>query len=626
MSAPTRLAKPRERGAALILTIVVIMILTTLALTMAAFTVTEERTATTYRDSLQTRQLAEAGARAIQEMFINPDQTLLVPVFNPTATGDDPDSSPPNWDYWGADDAAIETKLNEIGIWREARSGANPPRYTGAQGNLFQGPFKDSWERVFGGLYESSTNDHYDLKFNCTNPATGVLITNAATKCWLDTKINALLLDHGDDWNLDSGKITDISLYAPPIDAASSRAFGLATVRVTAIKTLDGQVVARETIEAVMVDVTPKPAVLGNGDIVFKNTAGTMCGNGCEQIHANGNADVGSISGGQPPMVTATGTVTGGSGSTKPSSSAVETPRINPWDLEYRPRATADLAKYYLAAARPLDPRWTNVSLTDNDPPRPCGYKGWSRCQDYGLEYSSPTDSPPNADRPRTAANVPALYKWDSAIQGWKLCSTGVALTGGVACLGAPTFSVTRVADQVVSGTGDLNDLPYAKHRVPKTIFQIGTPQNGATVLVDGMFKKHTAMTAMMTIIAVGSIDLTSASTWGPGNASKVMWVSGRDIDTHANCCAPSNTCATNLTTPLYSGVIASHEQFQTGSQNALLGVLIAENRVNYDTFVDNSLAINSDNGDHGSLCNDPDWPWTMPVNPAIASMKSAAN
>jgi hypothetical protein len=47
---------------------------------------------------------------------------------------------------------------------------------------------------------------------------------------------------------------------------------------------------------------------------------------------------------------------------------------------------------------------------------------------------------------------------------------------------------------------------------------------------------------------------------------------------------------------------------------------------VQYDPLVSGTLAINSDNGDHASLCGMPDWPWTMPVTPAIASMKTATN
>jgi hypothetical protein len=445
--------------------------------------------------------------------------------------------------------------------------------------------------------------------------------------CWLDRKINALL-GTGGSFTLDTGKITDISFYAPPM--AGGRAYGLATVRVTATKfDTDGTTpVARETLEAVIIDINPKPSVLGNGDIIFKVIAGTMCGDGCEQIHANGNATVGAISGGQNPMVTATGTVTGGSGSTKNGAKNVVTPRINPWDLEYKPRIASELDKYYLLAARPLDVIWTDNDPTNGTPPRRCGIGSSGWCQDYGLEYTPATAAPPNVSKPRTVLDEPRMYKWSSATEGWTECSSGNALSGGTACPGAPTFSVTRVADFVIlnGGAGDENDLPYAKDRVPMTEFRIGSAQVGATVLVDGRFSKLGNMNTTMSVIAAGSIDLQSQTEFAPALTNRSLFISGRDIDTHANCCAPSNTCATNLGLPAFAGIIAAHEQIETGSQNVLLGVIIGENRVNYDLFVNSTTAINADNGDHGSLCGIPDWPWAMPIIPAIASMKTATN
>jgi hypothetical protein len=135
-----------------------------------------------------------------------------------------------------------------------------------------------------------------------------------------------------------------------------------------------------------------------------------------------------------------------------------------------------------------------------------------------------------------------------------------------------------------------------------------------------------------MTIVAVGTLGFHSQSDWRPAMSNRVMWISGRDIDTHSNCCAGSNTCSTNLGTPDYAAIIAAHEQIKNDSQSALLGVLIGENRVNEDPTIGGSAAASTlnaldlDSGDHGSLCNNPEWPWTMPVTPAIASMKSAAN
>lgn len=632
MTHPAKPARPnargrqRQRGAALILTVVVIMVLTTLALAMATFTVTEERTAATYRDSLQTRMLAEAGVRVVQEMFRSPNDRNLVPLYGVGETADDPDpDTAPNWDYWGATEAEIDAELNQRGIWRKARTGANPAKYAGNNNRFFQGTFSDSWEQVFGGTYSSTeANDRYDLKFNCKNPANGTPVPDG--DCWLDEKINSYLLappaDPEEKYNLDTGRIVDISFYAPPTDA-SGNAYGLATVRVTAEKTDDdGTVNARETIEAVIIDTTPKPAVLGNGDIVFKTTAGVMCGDGCEQIHANGNATVGTISGGEDPMVTAEGTVTGGGSSTKGGVKEVMAPEINPWDLAYRPTVASELAKYYLVAARPLDGIWTDGDVSNNIEPRPCGINGLSLCQDYNLEF---TPAPDNTPRTRRAADIPHLYKWDSAKEGWTICSSGTNLSGGAACPGAPTFSVTRQDDLPVDGSDDTNDLPYNVNTVPQTQFQITSAQVGATVLVDGKFYKHGNMDTTMTIIAVGTLGFHASSTWAPAMSNKVMWITGRDLDTHSNCCAPSNTCSTNLSLPDYAGIMAAHEQVVNDSQHAILGILIGENRVNLDPSVNSTLAIDSSKGDHGSLCNNPSWPWALPVTPGIASMKSAA-
>jgi len=203
-----------QRGAALILTVIVIMVLTTLGMAMVAFTTTEERTATTYRDSLQTRALAEAGVRVVQEMFRTPQDSNLVPVYSSTAIADDT-ANPKTYHYWGADAGNVkDTQLNEIGIWRLDRAAANPARYSGNNNRFFYPPFTNTWAQTFGGSYNPGA-DNYDLKFSCRNPATGNLIANSETECWLNSKINALLVADT-DYNLHPGRITDISFYAPP--------------------------------------------------------------------------------------------------------------------------------------------------------------------------------------------------------------------------------------------------------------------------------------------------------------------------------------------------------------------------------------------------------------------------
>jgi hypothetical protein len=609
-----RLRPAKQRGAALILTVVVVMVLTTLGLAMVGFTTTEERTATSYRDGLQARATAEAGVRLAEEMFRDPTNRLMVPVFS--ATVSNCAGGTPAADYCGADEAATETSLHTKGIWRASRSPISPARYTGPSNVFFQGPFNGDWAQTFGGSYSSTVaNDKYDLKFNCTDPSNSATVVSS-TNCWLDSKFNNLL-QTSTDWNLTTGRITDISFYGPP--TVNGKAYGICTVRVTAVKAdSTGAIIAREVMEAVIGDAQPKPAVLGNGDIVFKTHAGVMCGDGCENIHANGNATIGTITGGQDPMVTASGTVTGGS-STKSGAGVITAPEINPWDLAYKPTTTAELSKYYLAAARPLDSVWTDTDLTNNPAPRTCGINNLARCQDYNLEY----DTAGNPKPARTAIGLPVLYKWDATKAGWTLCSSGTTLTGGVTCPGAPTFTVAPAADSPVTGSADTSHIPFNVNRVPQTVFTIQSDQSGSTVLIDGQWYKNGNMDTVMTVIAAGSIRFHANSTWAPAMSNGVMWIAGRDLFTHSNCCAPSNTCATNLSSPSYAAIMAAHEQIQTDSQNALLGILVGENRVDLDTTVHSTLAIDSDNGDHASLCDRPDWPWALPTIPTLLSLKS---
>ncbi|HEX7705857.1 MAG TPA: pilus assembly PilX N-terminal domain-containing protein [Thermoanaerobaculia bacterium] len=620
LQSASRRQRSGERGAALILTVIVIMVLTTLGIAMVTFTTTEERTATTYRDAMQVRAVAEGGIRVVQEMFRSPQDRNLIPLYSATGT-----SANAAWDYWGANEAAVETNLNAIGIWRAVRAGASPARYTGTNDSLFSPPFRTSWANVFGGAYSpTAISDVYDLKFNCTDPSDATSVV-ASSSCWLDSKLNAML-SASSDFNLDTGRISDISFYAPPM--VNNKAYGIATVRVTAEKRdASGGLMARETLIAIIGDATPTPSILGNGNVDIGTTGNRdLCGDGCEQIHANGNISISpNISGGEDPMVSATGSVTGTSTSINAGASFVEPPEINPWDLTYKPSVTAELAKYYLVTARRLDAAWRDGDAsTKGSAPRPCGNGGLARCQDYNLEYATDNSAKPA----RTATDTPYMYRWNNTNSEWDECSSGTSLSAVGACTGGPTFSVARVADEIIGTTTDNADIPFNKFRVPKTTFEIQSAQDGATVLVDGKFYKHGNLNATMSVIAAGSIHLHSNTTWYPALSSKVMWLAGRDIYFHSDCCAPTNNvCADPAAAPAYSGVIAAHEQIKGDSNNSVAGIVIAENRVNHDTLVNTAtLAIDLPKMEHVYLCGQPDWPWAMPTTPVILAIMSAAN
>jgi hypothetical protein len=623
-----RIRKRRERGAALILTVIVIMVLTTLAFAMVTFTTTEERTASTFRDSLQARATAEAGVRIVQHMFEDFQDRDYVPRYNSTAT-----TAGAAYDYYMSAEADVETTLNALGIWRSARVGAIPARYTGGNGNMFQPPFS-SWANTFGGTYSAGGTDNFDLKFNCVNPADPT-VRIADSACWLQTNINNRFVTDT-DWNLDVGRITDISFYAPPGDAATGKSYGITTIRVTAEKRTSwpsGQLLARETVIAVIGDATPKPAVFGDGDVnIGDQGTRLLCGDGCQQVHANGNIAVGPISGGEDPMVTSSGgSISGGGTSTEVLTNDLMAPEINPYDLTYKPATTAELNKYYLLTSRRLDAIWRDGNAGNNPGPRACGNLQLSWCQDYNIEFQTDGTAQPARTAVNDATNDlttraddPHMYKWNSAANEWTECTLAVSAT--LSCVGGPTFAVTRFADG--AGGADANaDLPYNVNRVALTRFEIQTGQDGATVLVDGKLYKQGSFNARMSIIAVGSIHLHSSTTWEPAMSNKSMWISGRDVYFHSNCCASRNTCTADALTAQESGIVAAHEQIMGDSNSSSAGIMLAENAVNYDTLVNSATqAINLPQNDHAYMCGEPTWPWTLPTTPVILSMTTAAD
>lgn len=615
----------RDRGAVLILTVVVIMVLTTLGMAMVTFTGTEEQTASVYRDSVQVRAVAESGVRIVQRMFQDPSDVNIVPQHG-SVLGT-------NVHYTGTNETDVETSLNAIGIFRMARTGAVPARYTGGPtgttNRFFLGPFNSSWGNIFGGVYSPPTN-LYDLQFR------------RGTGTWINSKIDPLLATSS-DINRSTGVITEITFYGPPM--VNNKAYGICTVRVTAEKYNGTRVVARETIEAIIGDNNITPAILGNGNITSSNF--DACGSGCEQIHANGNVVIGNgnISGGDPP-ISATGTVTSSgtiSPAAQPNQPAVVAPDINPWDLAYRPSGTG-LNKYYLLASRQLDVRWTNDNPGDDLPAIVCGL---SQCQDYGLEYDPV--SPFTVRTARAATNTGYLYKWNTTFGDWDQidsAASGGTLDSG----GAEPFSWTFVAGDdidVSAGSGpDTAVRPFNKNRVPRASFQISgiSPNNDsamgalATFLVDGRVDMSGSIGSprawKVALVAVGSITSGSATNLRPATNSRVMVISGRDITMEASYNNQIQPCQGGPPTEsneagLASGIIASHEQILFQGNSDSTGLVIAEHRVNLDVTVNNNataIQFGGGSSNHGYVCGFPSWPWSRPTKPVIVSMTAAAN
>ncbi|HVT44778.1 MAG TPA: pilus assembly PilX N-terminal domain-containing protein [Thermoanaerobaculia bacterium] len=620
-----------QRGVALIMTIVVTLILSLIGLSMLSFTETEERTAVTHRDEVQVDAVAEAGVRLVQQMFRNPAGPL-VPQYTTGTPGD--------WEF------TTEAHLNAMGVARATRGARGI--YTGAGDQLFQGPFSGDWAQVFGGDRDANT---YDLRFSCD----GI----ASADCFLDQKLNSLLTNTTNpEWNNNVGRITDIRLFEPPI--SGSKMWGYATVLVTATKfDAAGNVVATETLEAILGADTSRPAILADGNLEIESSS-HFCGNSCETLHANGNIKLygsGSMSGGDP-TVTATGTVDESGTPIIPEAKEgvdrIEPPRINPWDTTYRPTTEAGLEKYYLMTTRTPSAVWTDDDASTSAAGVSCANA--STCQDYGLTAAA-----------RTAGAAGKLYRWDRHNDNWDLIETQPS--------GGTLFTqITNLQFFVRSDTADVTDVggsaddgiepPFEKSIVPRTFFQLesGTnptadtdPQQGITLLVDGAFalKKDmgndypdSGQPWKVSIIAVGGIWTGGSQYLAPALLNKVLLISGRDLfiessfNNNTFTFGGTDYCTSGTaTTPppensdvvkVMSAVFAAHEQLFIKSSGKFLGILVAENgtgsiRINiehdYDSadykspkdseLGDNAMLIDS-SARHTYICDEPAWPWSQ--------------
>lgn len=623
------------RGAALVVTLIVTLMLSMLGMAVVSYSANEEKTAASWRDRAEVSQAARAGIRIAQRMFEAPDDALVVPIHGTHFTS--------------------ETDLSRIGVFRTTR-GAVGSRYSGTDERLFRGPFRDGWERMFAGVRDpSSSTDWYDLRFSCIDPDGDAIAT---AECWLDTHINALLGHHG---GAPSPKITELSFYAPP--TLDGRRFGYATVRVTARK-LDGRnrIVASETLEAVLGNAIVQPSILTDGSIEV--VEGRFCGD-CQRMHANGDIDAtsGSFFSGARPSVSAAGEVRIGTSSSTPEPASgagrIEPPAINPWDLLYRPTSAESLSKYYLLTSREPSAEWTDGDPATATPARDCGP---SRCQDYGLEYTAADVERP----PRSDGDQGRLYRWNEAAGNWDLLAetTGDAVPRENALtIGSARFDFWPHADLVVPGPSDGAHIPFNRGRAPAASFRLSAPlvpapdddAQGVTILVDGGVMIEAPAGASdselreawrVSIVAAGSIHFAASSHLDPALPNRVMLIAGRDItiDGELNSTLASACCTgapLHLTAPedaelaASSAIIAAHEQIMISGSATVLGVLVAENEINLDDDRDTSgfrSASSTLMGSramylaagfrHARSCSVPVWPWPEPTRAAVLSLR----
>jgi len=230
-----RRKKPRQRGSALLISLMILVGLTLLGLAFVAVTQTESAISMSQKNYTQTLQVAEAGALRVVDWFQNPD--------------------------WADRQGLLPANRVEFKVARTV-STVTPTyngRYKGNAGEiLFDKPFRtsDPNHRFYG------TETNPDVWINQTTSERVQTNTSAASDFL--TLFNVRLFNSNNTIltmdNNEGGVVTDIRVYAPPVEngsmntaagwtAADSGAstaasgfieggtrFGIATVRVTATK------------------------------------------------------------------------------------------------------------------------------------------------------------------------------------------------------------------------------------------------------------------------------------------------------------------------------------------------------------------------------------------------------
>ena len=205
--------RPREeRGSALVLTLMVMVILSVLGISFLMLADTENQIAIADRDGRQVLYVAMSGAKIVESWFNVPDPAYN--AFVPARAECVLDERVGDSDYDGIDDIDVPTN----GLGQRYRGGTATGTY-----RLFDKPFRGHPRDTFWG-----TRDNPDL----------MLVNDPASD---DDYLDELgrLFNQADSRSLQGLEITEIRVFAPPYDTTLQQRFGICTVSVTAAKFLE---------------------------------------------------------------------------------------------------------------------------------------------------------------------------------------------------------------------------------------------------------------------------------------------------------------------------------------------------------------------------------------------------
>ena len=276
-----------ERGSALIVSMMIMVILTMLGVTFAVLAAQEEKISVNARDHDQTLYAAESALEIARTWFQDPSNTTN--LFKPTA-------AQMNYSLRKGATFAVETYRNADE--RAAAEGDTFSEVDGSAGNVYTGGNFGGGSSRFEKPYRGTNGNTLwgrpatpdvllcgDLTLDVNSD--GTVDCTATMKQYMDKLNTSLLmglnLRNAGHSSRDSGtvQIEQIRVYRPPVDFDMHTRYGVATIEVTAVKKQSTQIVARRTVREVLQEIPfpgPGGAIEAEGEISANGSAGVHWG------------------------------------------------------------------------------------------------------------------------------------------------------------------------------------------------------------------------------------------------------------------------------------------------------------------------------------------------------------
>jgi Tfp pilus assembly protein PilX len=273
-----------ERGSALIVAMMIMVILTMLGVTFAVLAAQEEKISVNARDHEQTLYAAESALEIARTWFNDPSNSTN--LFKPT-------SAQMNYSLRKG---AMFTNTYKNADERAAGENDTFSQVDGSAGNVYTGGNMGGGSSRFDKPYRGTAGNTLwgrpatpdvllcgDLTLDVN--ADGTVDCTATMKQYMDKLNTSLLmgtnLRNAGHSSRDSGtvQVEQIRVYRPPVDFDMNTRYGIATIEATAVKRAGNQIVARRTVREVLQEIPfpgPSGAIETEGEISDSGSSGSI--------------------------------------------------------------------------------------------------------------------------------------------------------------------------------------------------------------------------------------------------------------------------------------------------------------------------------------------------------------